>query len=228
MAELGGYVDARPDLVTWRQGRCLPYGEGITFWALGEILKAHTGILESDPPDVARTKLDACCPKGRSGRGSASASCRCLASRRRRPQSGRSCSPPGADSWNRSRTSARRCWCSRTCTGRTRRCSRSSSTSPTSPRACRCSSSPPPARSSTSATPSTRRGFGTRHRSTWLRCRRRRPPGSCRRCWTRRCFRSRCSARSSTGQTATRSTPRSSSGCSRTATCSSGPARAGS
>jgi len=24
-----------PDLVTWRQGRCLPYGEGITFWALG-------------------------------------------------------------------------------------------------------------------------------------------------------------------------------------------------
>ncbi len=31
----GEYVDARPDLVTWRQGRCLPYGEGITFWALG-------------------------------------------------------------------------------------------------------------------------------------------------------------------------------------------------
>ena len=58
VAELGDYVDARPDLVTWRQGRCLPYGEGITFWALGEILKAHTGILESDPPDVARAKLD--------------------------------------------------------------------------------------------------------------------------------------------------------------------------
>jgi len=54
VAELGEYVDARPDLVTWRQGRCLPYGEGITFWALGEILKAHTGILESDPPEVAR------------------------------------------------------------------------------------------------------------------------------------------------------------------------------
>ena len=40
-----------PELVTWRQGRCLPYGEGVTFWALGEILKAETGILESDPPD---------------------------------------------------------------------------------------------------------------------------------------------------------------------------------
>ena len=24
----------------WRQGRCLPYGEGITFWALGEIVKS--------------------------------------------------------------------------------------------------------------------------------------------------------------------------------------------
>ncbi|MDP9260194.1 MAG: AAA family ATPase [Actinomycetota bacterium] len=64
VAELGAYVDGRPDLVTWRQGRCLPYGEGITFWALGEILKAHTGILESDPPDVARAKLDRVLPEG--------------------------------------------------------------------------------------------------------------------------------------------------------------------
>jgi class 3 adenylate cyclase/tetratricopeptide (TPR) repeat protein len=64
VAELGAYIDARPDLVTWRQGRCLPYGEGITFWALGEILKAHTGILESDPPEAARTKLDRVLPEG--------------------------------------------------------------------------------------------------------------------------------------------------------------------
>jgi class 3 adenylate cyclase/tetratricopeptide (TPR) repeat protein len=64
VAELGEYVDARPDLVTWRQGRCLPYGEGITFWALGEILKAHTGILESDPPEDAREKLDRVLPEG--------------------------------------------------------------------------------------------------------------------------------------------------------------------
>ena len=48
VGELFAYIDARPELTTWRQGRCLPYGEGITFWALGEILKAHTGILESD------------------------------------------------------------------------------------------------------------------------------------------------------------------------------------
>ena len=64
VAELFGYVDERPELVTWRQGRCLPYGEGITFWALGEILKAHTGILESDPPAVAMEKLELVLPDG--------------------------------------------------------------------------------------------------------------------------------------------------------------------
>ena len=35
-------------LVYWRHGRSLPYGEGMTFWALGEIVKAQAGILESD------------------------------------------------------------------------------------------------------------------------------------------------------------------------------------
>jgi class 3 adenylate cyclase/tetratricopeptide (TPR) repeat protein len=42
----------------WRQGRCLPYGEGITFWALGEIVKGLAGVLESDDPDQAAQKLD--------------------------------------------------------------------------------------------------------------------------------------------------------------------------
>ena len=64
VAELSVYIDTKPELITWRQGRCLPYGEGITFWALGEIVKAHAGILESDPPDVATTKLDAVLPEG--------------------------------------------------------------------------------------------------------------------------------------------------------------------
>ncbi len=44
--ELLQYVEQRPGLVRWRQGRCLPYGEGIAFWALGEIVKAESGILE--------------------------------------------------------------------------------------------------------------------------------------------------------------------------------------
>jgi class 3 adenylate cyclase/tetratricopeptide (TPR) repeat protein len=64
VAELFGYIDTKPELITWRQGRCLPYGEGITFWALGEILKAHAGILESDTPQVAQTKLEAVLPEG--------------------------------------------------------------------------------------------------------------------------------------------------------------------
>jgi class 3 adenylate cyclase/tetratricopeptide (TPR) repeat protein len=64
VAELLRHVDERPDLVTWRQGRCLPYGEGITFWALGEILKAHAGILESDDPTTATAKLEATLPDG--------------------------------------------------------------------------------------------------------------------------------------------------------------------
>src|SRR2546422_8376752 len=30
------------------RGRCLPYGDGITYWPLAEILKGHAGILDSD------------------------------------------------------------------------------------------------------------------------------------------------------------------------------------
>jgi class 3 adenylate cyclase/tetratricopeptide (TPR) repeat protein len=51
------FVDDLPELVFWRQGRCLPYGEGITFWALGEIVKSHAGILENDTPEEAAAKL---------------------------------------------------------------------------------------------------------------------------------------------------------------------------
>jgi class 3 adenylate cyclase/tetratricopeptide (TPR) repeat protein len=58
VGELFAYIEAKPGLVRWRQGRCLPYGEGITFWALGEIVKAEAGILESDSAHVAAAKLD--------------------------------------------------------------------------------------------------------------------------------------------------------------------------
>src|SRR4029453_2190229 len=44
-------------IVTWRQGRSLPYGDGVTFWALAEIVKADAGILETEPNDVVREKL---------------------------------------------------------------------------------------------------------------------------------------------------------------------------
>ena len=43
--------------LSWRKGRCLPYGDGVTFWALGEIVKVQVGILESDSPEQAEAKL---------------------------------------------------------------------------------------------------------------------------------------------------------------------------
>jgi class 3 adenylate cyclase/tetratricopeptide (TPR) repeat protein len=55
--EFQRFIDDEPDLVYWRQGRCLPYGEGITFWALGEVVKSHAGIVENDTPEDASDKL---------------------------------------------------------------------------------------------------------------------------------------------------------------------------
>jgi class 3 adenylate cyclase/tetratricopeptide (TPR) repeat protein len=55
--EFRAWIDARPELVPWRQGRCLAYGEGVTFWALGEVVKAQAEILESDDVVIAAQKL---------------------------------------------------------------------------------------------------------------------------------------------------------------------------
>jgi class 3 adenylate cyclase/S1-C subfamily serine protease len=64
LAEFARRLDDEPATVDWRQGRCLPFGSGVTFWALSEIVKAQAGILESD--GVARTeaRLDAALPEG--------------------------------------------------------------------------------------------------------------------------------------------------------------------
>src|SRR5439155_6723083 len=40
-----------------RKGRSLPYGEGVSYWALAEMVKAHAGILETDSADDAEAKL---------------------------------------------------------------------------------------------------------------------------------------------------------------------------
>jgi len=57
--EFAGFVDAQPELVAWRRGHCLSYGEAVGFWALGEVVKAQAGILESDDPEEGAAKLDA-------------------------------------------------------------------------------------------------------------------------------------------------------------------------
>jgi class 3 adenylate cyclase/tetratricopeptide (TPR) repeat protein len=56
--ELFVHIEEMPDLITWRQGRCLPYGDGVSYWALGEMVKAEAGILETDPDGEAAAKLD--------------------------------------------------------------------------------------------------------------------------------------------------------------------------
>ncbi|HEU0303373.1 MAG TPA: AAA family ATPase, partial [Gaiellaceae bacterium] len=55
--ELFSGLQAEPDLITWRQGRSLPYGDGVSFWALAEMVKAQAGILETDGEDEAGAKL---------------------------------------------------------------------------------------------------------------------------------------------------------------------------
>src|SRR5260221_5557514 len=42
-------------------GRCLPYGEGVTYWPLAEMVKASAGISDDDPLDKAYGKLREYC-----------------------------------------------------------------------------------------------------------------------------------------------------------------------
>ncbi|HEX6663097.1 MAG TPA: AAA family ATPase [Gaiellaceae bacterium] len=55
--ELFKAIENGGELTFWRQGRSLPYGEGVSFWALGEIVKAQAGVLDTDDEAVAATKL---------------------------------------------------------------------------------------------------------------------------------------------------------------------------
>ena len=48
-------ADARPPRI--RRGRCLPYGSGIVYWALGEVLRSEFGIVDGDGADAAWAKL---------------------------------------------------------------------------------------------------------------------------------------------------------------------------
>ncbi|MGE5226540.1 MAG: adenylate/guanylate cyclase domain-containing protein [Planctomycetaceae bacterium] len=57
--ELLKYVDGLAETIWWHHGRCPSYGEGVTFWALGEMVRMRAGIAETDPPGVSRTKLAA-------------------------------------------------------------------------------------------------------------------------------------------------------------------------
>jgi class 3 adenylate cyclase/tetratricopeptide (TPR) repeat protein len=63
VAEIFAYVDARPEMTTWRQGYCPPFGESITYWALAEVVKGHAGILDSDDVPAVEAKLESVLPE---------------------------------------------------------------------------------------------------------------------------------------------------------------------
>src|SRR5271165_6708490 len=53
------YVDGLAETVYWHEGRSPAYGEGITFWALGEMVRMRAGINESEHAASYRSKLAA-------------------------------------------------------------------------------------------------------------------------------------------------------------------------
>jgi class 3 adenylate cyclase/tetratricopeptide (TPR) repeat protein len=52
------YFDGLADTIYWHRGRCLAYGEGVTYWALADMVRMRCRIAEDDQPGAARAKLD--------------------------------------------------------------------------------------------------------------------------------------------------------------------------
>jgi class 3 adenylate cyclase/tetratricopeptide (TPR) repeat protein len=57
MWEFNKYIDGLAGDVRWHRGRCLPYGQGVTYWALAEMVRTRTNILEGESPSTALGKL---------------------------------------------------------------------------------------------------------------------------------------------------------------------------
>ena len=164
--ELFEVADADPELIAWRQGRSLPYGEGISFWALGEMVKAEAGILESDDADAAANKL-AQTVAARVPRAEVD-----WIQEQLRPLVGLGAAAEGSDTRNQAfaawrvflesiAIAARSCSSSTTSTGQTTGCSTSSTTLSTGRAASRCSWSAAPVRSCSSVVPAGAAGGST-------------------------------------------------------------------
>jgi class 3 adenylate cyclase/tetratricopeptide (TPR) repeat protein len=57
--EFQKYIDGVTEVVYWHEGRSPAYGEGISFWALAEMVRGRAGITETEDPTSARAKLAA-------------------------------------------------------------------------------------------------------------------------------------------------------------------------
>jgi tetratricopeptide (TPR) repeat protein len=53
------YFDGLKQVVYWHRGRCLAYGEGVTYWALADMVRMRCRIAEDDEPQAALQKLHA-------------------------------------------------------------------------------------------------------------------------------------------------------------------------
>ena len=51
------YIDGLVGTVLWHAGRCLSYGEGVSYWALSEMVRARLQISEEDPQEVVAERL---------------------------------------------------------------------------------------------------------------------------------------------------------------------------
>ncbi|MBA3717365.1 MAG: AAA family ATPase, partial [Actinobacteria bacterium] len=51
------YFDGLPQLTYWHRGRCLAYGEGVTYWALADMVRMRCRIVEDEEPASALQKL---------------------------------------------------------------------------------------------------------------------------------------------------------------------------
>jgi len=57
--ELEKYLDGVVELVRWHRGRSPAYGEGVTFWALGEMVRRRAGLAEGDSEATTRAAVTA-------------------------------------------------------------------------------------------------------------------------------------------------------------------------
>jgi class 3 adenylate cyclase/tetratricopeptide (TPR) repeat protein len=57
--ELEKYLDGVVELVRWHRGRSPAYGEGVTFWALGEMVRRRAGLAEGDSEATTRAAVAA-------------------------------------------------------------------------------------------------------------------------------------------------------------------------
>ena len=55
--ELEKYFDGLVETLFWHHGRSPTYGEGITFWALGEMVRRRAGLAESDDEATTRARI---------------------------------------------------------------------------------------------------------------------------------------------------------------------------